>query len=382
MLAGAIIGSIGAYLFQREGGLALGPEAFAPVGVLWTLFFIIATVLLVPVEQYVTREVAAGRRAIPNDLRPTWVMAAIGSAVGAVFVALTLDELFEGDPQYVAHIVLLIVGYALLFFGKGVLAGNRRFASVGWVLIVETTVRLAAGLIALRLFASATSLGWAMVIGGFSVLALGWWRHDVGASRRPAAPAAGFLTGYVGGTSSSQLLLGGAPIAVAALGGSPALISIVFITFTLFRAPMTLIFAVQGRFLPFLVGLAADEDHVRLVRIVWGVIGAGSVLVLLGGLVGADVVAVLFGDEFAPTKTVAMFAAAGVVAASAAQIASQVLVAEAKTSRLSIAWFGGLAIGLAALAALGGVADTRVARAFAVGEVAALGLMGLLAIRR
>ncbi len=77
-----------------------------------------------------------------------------------------------------------------------------------------------------------------------------------------------------------------------------------------------------------------------------------------------------------------MFAAAGVVAASAAQIASQVLVAEAKTSRLSIAWFGGLAIGLAALAALGGVADTRVARAFAVGEVAALGLMGLLAIRR
>jgi O-antigen/teichoic acid export membrane protein len=77
-----------------------------------------------------------------------------------------------------------------------------------------------------------------------------------------------------------------------------------------------------------------------------------------------------------------MFAAAGVMAAATAQITSQVLVAEGRTRRLSYAWFGGLIVAVVLLAVLGGAADTRVAVSFAVGEMAALGLMAYLAIRR
>ena len=386
MVAGALAGAVGAYLFQVYGARALGSVAFAPVGVLWSAFFILATVLLVPVEQYVTREVASGRRAIPHDLRPTFVMAAIGSLVGGLFVFLTLDDLFEGDIQYVAQIVLLMVGYSLLFAGKGVLAGTRHFAQVGWVLVIETAARLLAGIIAIQLLATATSLGWAMVIGGLAVLAMRWWRYDNGESKERSSPARGFLTGYVGGTSSSQLLLGGAPIAVAALGASPALISIVFVTFTLFRAPLTLIFALQGRILPYLVGLARDANHSELARIARLVVFGGAGLAMLGGLVGwlvgADVVGLLFGEEFAPTSTVAMLAAGGVMAAAAAQIASQVLVAEAKTKRLSLAWFGGLVVAAVALLLFRMEPDTRVALSFALGEFVALGLMAVLATRR
>lgn len=385
MVAGSLIGAVGAYIFQVYGGRSLGTDAFAPVGLLWTTFFILATILLVPVEQYVTREVASGRRAIPHDFKPTGVMAAIGGLLGGGYVWLTLED-FANDPQYIVHIVLLMVGYALLFMGKGVLAGRRRFSDVGWVLIVETVARLAAGVIAIQLFATATSLGWAMVIGGFAVLGLRWWRRDLGESRAPAAPARGFLAGYVGGTASSQVLLAGAPIAVAALGGSPALVSIVFVTFTLFRAPLTLIFALQGRILPFLVGLSHDDNHEELSRIARLVVFGGSALALLGGLVGwlvgADVVSVLYGEEFTPTAIVAMLAAGGVMAAAAAQIASQVLVAEGRTTRLSLAWLGGLAAGLIALLFIGGEVDTRVAAAFAVGEFFALGLMAVLATRR
>ena len=65
MVAGGLIGAVGAYIFQAYGGRQLGTEAFAPVAQLWTVFFIIATVLLVPVEQYITREVAGGRKVIP-----------------------------------------------------------------------------------------------------------------------------------------------------------------------------------------------------------------------------------------------------------------------------------------------------------------------------
>lgn len=386
MVLGGLAGALGAYVFQVYGTRNLDPDAFAPVSALWTAFFILATVLLVPVEQYVTREVANGRKAIPRDLIPAMVMAGIGGLAGGVFVWITLEDLFFGDTIYIVQIVLLMIVYALLFVGKGVLAGSRRFAGVGWMMIVETTARLIAGVLLLRLAVDGTSLGWAMVIGGASVLGLLWWRRDNGRSEAPSAPARRFLAGYVGGTSSSQVLLAGAPIAVAVLGGSPALVSIVFVTFTLYRAPLTLMFALQGRILPYLVGLSRDANHVQLSRIVRRVVYGGAGLTLAGGLVallvGSDVVGLLYGEQYAPTAVVAMLAGAGVTAAAAAQMASQVLVAEGRTSRLTWAWLGGLAVAMLVLLVAGGQADTRVAVAFVCGEVAALGLMALLAIRR
>jgi len=386
MVSGALIGAIGAYLFQVYGGRALGPEAFAPIAVLWTSFFILATVLLIPLEQYVTREVASGRKAIPHDFVPAAAMAGIGALAGAAFVWSQLDELFEGSWSYIAQIALLMVGYSLLLMGKGVFVGSRHYSGAGWILIIESVARLVAGVVAIQLFATAESLGWAMVLGGFAALGTRWWRRDVGDPRGRAAPASRFLGGYVGGSASSQVLLAIAPIVVATLGAGPALVSIVFVTFTLFRAPMTLILALQGRLLPFLVGLVGAGDYHQLARIARRVLGGGAVVAVLGGmvgwLIGPEVVTLLFGEEFAPTSVVAMFAAAGVMAAAAAQITGQVLVAEGRTARLSLAWFGGLVAGVIALLVLGGEPDTRVAVSFAIGEGVALMLMGALAIRR
>jgi O-antigen/teichoic acid export membrane protein len=313
-------------------------------------------------------------------------MAGIGAVVGDGFVIVTLDQLFESSWQYVLQVILLMVGFGLLFVAKGVLAGRRRFADVGWVLIIETVVRLVAGVIAIQLIGSAESLGWAMVLGGFAVLGLRWWRHDKGDARAPAAPASHFLAGYVGATSSSQILLGAAPIAVAALGAGPALVSVVFVTFTLYRAPLTLIFSLQGRILPYLVGVAASEDRYRLGRYARSVVLVGGGLALLGGLIGwlfgSDVVTLLFGPEFTPSHAVAGLTAAGVTAAATAQVAGQVLVAEGRTSRLAGAWFGGLVVAVIALFLLGGAPDLRVALAFVIGEVVALILMALLSIKR
>jgi O-antigen/teichoic acid export membrane protein len=385
MVAGGLIGALGAYLFQLFGGRSLGTEAFAPVSVLWTTFFIVATVLLVPVEQYVTREVASGRKALPADLRPTAVMTLIGASIGVGFVAFTLDDLFGGDPWYLVQIFLVVVGFGLLMVAKGVLAGRRHFAGVGWVLIVETTGRLLAGIAAIIWVGTASSLGWAIVIGPFCVLLLRWWRHDGGDPTRPATPAVGFLAGYAGGTASSQVLLAGAPIAVAALGGSAALISITFFTFTIFRAPLTLIFSLQGRILPFLVGLVGEESRTRLARIARlvfiGGLGLAVLGALVGWLVGPEVMRLLLGEEFMPSQVVAMFAAGGVMAAAAAQITSQVLVAEGRTSRLAWAWLVGLIVGVGVMLVVSGPPDTRVATGFGAGELAALTAMAYLAIR-
>jgi O-antigen/teichoic acid export membrane protein len=385
MVTGGLLGAVGAYLFQVIGANAVGSVAFAPISLLWTAFFILATVALVPIEQYVTREVASGRKAIPNAARSTYWFVVATAVVAGVFVTVTLDPLFAGNWQYVLQAVLLVIGYGLLFFGKGVLAGRRRFAEVGWVLIIETAVRLVAGIVAIQLFANAESLGWAMVLGGFSVLGLRWWRRDVGDPEASPAPATRFLGGYMGGSVSSQLLLGGAPIAAAAFGASPSLVSVIFVTFTLYRAPLTLIFALQGRILPYLVGLSGGTDRLRLARIAGMVVVVGAGLAILGGLVGwlvgPEVVGLLYTDEFIPRRSVAALAAGGVMAAAAAQVAGQVLVAEGRTSRLAVAWFVGLMVGLVVMFLVGTEPDFRVAAGFAAGEAVALVVMWALAAR-
>jgi len=286
----------------------------------------------------------------------------------------------------VIQAALLVIGYALLFFGKGVLAGRRRFAEVGWVLIIETAVRLMAGIVAIQLFATAESLGWAMVLGGFSVLGMRWWRRDGGDESASPAPASRFLGGYVGGSTSSQLLLGGAPIAAALFGAPASLVSVIFVTFTLYRAPLTLIFALQGRVLPYLVGLTGGTDRGRLARIAGLVVGIGVVLALMGGLVGwlvgPEVVGLLYNEEFIPARAVAALAAGGVMAAAAAQIAGQVLVAEGRTARLAVAWFIGLMVALVVMVFYRPEPDLRVAVGFASGESVALFFMWFLAARK
>src|SRR5690606_21813514 len=99
-------------------------------------------------------------------------------------------------------------------------------------------------------------------------------------------PPLRFLSGYVGGSSSSQLLLAGAPLAVLLLGGDDATVSTIFVTFTLFRGPLTLIYALQGRVLPHLVGLAHEGNREQLTKVTRKVVLVGAALAVLGGLAG------------------------------------------------------------------------------------------------
>jgi O-antigen/teichoic acid export membrane protein len=180
--------------------------------------------------------------------------------------------------------------------------------------------------------------------------------------------------------------LGGAPIAAAFFGAPDSLVSVIFVTFTLYRAPLTLIFALQGRVLPYLVGQTGGTDRGRLARIAGIVVGAGVLLAVLGGLVGwlvgPEVVGLLYNEEFIPGRTVAALAAGGVMAAAAAQIAGQVLVAEGRTARLAVAWFIGLMVALLVMVVYRPEPDIRVAVGFASGESVALFFMWFLAARK
>ena len=376
MIAGSLVGAVLAYLFQVYGTRALGAHAFAPIAILWTSFFIVATVILIPLEQFVTREVSRGRQVLRDD-RMTIALVIGGAALllGA-FTSLTNDAFFSGEPVFVIQAVGMIVTYGLMQVGKGLLAGHRRFAEYGAMLAWEGVVRLVAAIGFITFSVSAPALGWAMVAAPLCVLLVRPFRYDrETVSGVAPTKASGFLSSYVLGSAASQVLLGAAPIGVGALGGNEALRSVVFTTFLLYRAPLTLIYNLQGRLLSLLVRM---DEKTNLRQGLLKLVTFGSVLIGLAGVVGffigPDVVELLFGAEFRPVATVAALAAAGVIAGSVTQLIGQALVASGSTGQLASAWVGGLLAGLVTMLAVGGAPDFRVAVGFAVGESVALAL--------
>lgn len=384
MIAGSLLAAVAAYLFQVIGGRRLGTEAFSPIAILWTVFFIVATVILIPLEQFVTREVGRGRRVLISDRT---VIAGIIVGTGgllALFVYLTRDRLFGGEAIFAVQAFFLAVFFGFMQVGKGVLAGHRQFASYGNVLGLEGLVRLVMAIAFLTVSPSAAALGWAMVCAPLGVFLINPWRLDRETVEGvEATPARGFLSSYVAGASASQLLLAGAPLGVAALGGGEHIRSIMFVTFTLYRAPLTLIYNLQGRVLSLLV---RQENTMAIKRLVRGLTGIGAVVVAVAGLVGfavgPRVVELLYGAEFRPLAVVAAMAAAGVIAASITQILSQALVAGGSTGELAGAWVGGLAVGLATMLVLSGTPDFRVAGGFVAGEIAALAIASWRTVQR
>lgn len=386
MIAGSLIGAVAAYLFNAVGTRALGDAAFAPIGALWTTLFVIATIVLVPLEQFATREASRNRHVWQNDRRVWATLIAVGIVLGVAFVWSTDARFFGGEPVYVFQIAVMMAGYGMLFLGRGILAGHRRFSAVGILLATESVLRLAAAAIILGLGGGAVDLGWAMAIGPLMVLIVPFWRRPEGQSvgERTESPAR-FLAAYASGTAASQILLAASPLAVSFLGGSAALFSVVFVTFTLFRAPLTLIYSLQGRLLSMLVRMI-DGGNRRRLRVFSAQVALGALLLTVlgwqvGRLVGPSVVSWLFGPDFDPSPAVAGLVAAGMVAASGAQITGQVLVAEGHTGRLATAWTAGLIVAVAALIGVDGAPDTVVAGAFALGELTALCVVGFTVIR-
>ncbi len=380
MVAGSLISALGAYLFQIVGGRALGAEGFAPISVLWTMFFILATVVLVPVEQHVTREAASGRKVLTfHGLLPAIVAVVLAAVIGVGFVLLTLDRAFLGDARFLVATAVLFATYGMYEVGRGLLAGHREFGLVGWAMIGESVGRLALAIGFLAVVMSALSLAWAMALGSLTVVLTRFWRFDHEAPSGSMAGASKFLGVYVVASAASQTLLAGAPLAVLAMGGTPEMISIAFVTFTLYRAPLTLTYLLQGRILPYLVRMVETGDRTDSDRLIARVMAVGAGLCLAGALtgylVGADVVQLLLGAEFRPTAVVSALVAGGVVAAVTTQVVGQVLVAEGRMGTLALVWSVGLVVATVVLLVSSLEPLTRVALAFALGELTALTAM-------
>ncbi len=385
IVAGTAVSALSVYLYQVIAARTLGSELFASIGVMWTISFLVFTVLNIPVEQYVTRRLTLGGGRWLPDRDAILIVATpllAGIVIGAVFVAATLDRFFAGSSGFVVAAVAILISRGLLTVGRAFLAGRRRFTAYGAIVALEGVVLVALAIGVAATSASALAFVAILAISPLVVvlarpLATTTTEMPMLADSIPAG--AGFLGALIVATAASQIILAAEPVIVSFVGGTATAVSVVFVTFTLFRGPVTSAYNLIARVLPdFTVMASAGDDH-RLK--VWAErIGiAGVALAALfgagGWVLGPIVVEVLYGAEFAPPSVVSGLAAAAVGFALASLFLNQIFVARGETGRLAVIWLLALLAATVALFVSTAEPMIRVATAFLVGEAAALALL-------
>jgi O-antigen/teichoic acid export membrane protein len=146
----------------------LSEEAAQRLDVLWSVMFVVISVIYRPVEQLLSRTIAE-RRAHGHAEHPLRVPLALqgGFALAFLLVALALHEqlVHEVFDGYTALYYVLLVGtlaYAGSYFARGWLAGHEYFGLFGGLVLMESTSRIC--------FALAAALG---VTSGQTAVALG-----------------------------------------------------------------------------------------------------------------------------------------------------------------------------------------------------------------
>ena len=117
------------------------------IDVLWSVMFVIISVIYRPVEQLLSRSIA-GRRARGHErhqLRAPMLIQATFALLFALAAALLheqlIDDVFEGSTGL--YVVLLVgtLAYAASYFARGWLAGHQRFGLFGGLVLMESLSR-------------------------------------------------------------------------------------------------------------------------------------------------------------------------------------------------------------------------------------------------
>jgi O-antigen/teichoic acid export membrane protein len=298
----------------------LPSAAYGAISLLWSLLFVVISIIYRPVEQLLSRTIADRRaRGLTggHPLRvPLTVQAGFALAFLVVAVALRgpIEDAFDGSRTLYWVFVGATVAYAASYFARGYLAGHQWFGLYGGLVLFESVSRfcfpvavavgIASGQAAVALGILAAPLA--------SLLVVPWALSRHAGASRPAADAAGrrgdltlragagFALSVAAIQLAEQALLNAAVLTVGATA-SAALAGIVFNALLITRAPLQLFQSVQTSLLPHLSGLEATEGRAafaRAIRITVLAIAAFAGAVAIGLLlVGPPVMDLVFGSD-------------------------------------------------------------------------------------
>jgi O-antigen/teichoic acid export membrane protein len=327
------------FAFFSISSHVLSEAAASRVALLWSVMFVIISVIYRPIEQLLSRTIA-DRRARGHTEHSLRVPIAIQFGFALVFVIAALalrgelvNHLFN---RYNALYDVLIVGtlaYAASYFARGWLAGHEYFALYGGLVLMEALSRVCF-VLAVALGLASGQLAVALGIAAAPVVSLivvpaAFARRS---SEREGAPEIEDVDAALAGPGAEgvqeavaahelsvrrgshfalvvsgimlaeQVLLNAAVLTVDATSVNRALAGVVFNVLLIARAPLQLFQAIQTSLLPHLTGLEATAGHdafARAIRTTVVAIAAFALAVALGLLtVGPFVMRHLFGQPF------------------------------------------------------------------------------------
>ena len=339
----------------------LSDVEYKQISLVWSVMFIVVSVLYKPIEQLLSRTIADRRARGLAHAHPLRVPLLIqsGFALAFLLAALALrgpiqDDLLDGSATLYWVLVAGVLAYAASYFARGWLAGHQWFALYGGLVLMESSSRL--------LFALAVAVG---IAEGESVVAIGmaaapfvslvvvplaFARRPTATRRRARADdvdldlgrGSRFALAVLAIMLAEQTLLNAAVIATDLTAADAAVAGFVFNVLLIARAPLQLFQAVQGSLLPHLAGLEArasrDEVH-RAVRVTVLAIAGFAVAVALGLLVlGPWVMGLLFDDGADYGRVGLALVALGMGCHLMAGTLNQAALARDQAGRAALAW--------------------------------------------
>ena len=291
----------------------LGEVEAKRIDLLWSVMFVIISVIYRPIEQLLSRTIARSRATgAGHELRtPLLIQGAFAGSFLVIALALKgpiQDGVFDGSATLYWVLVVGILFYAASYFARGWLAGHQWFGLYGGLVLMESVSRfMFPVLVAVGIADGESFVALGIAAAPFVSLMVVPWalRRHVAASAGAASSAresTGFALAVAGIMLAEQTLLNAPVLTVDATAANAALAGIVFNVLLIARAPLQLFQSIQTSLLPHLSGLEATEGHAafaRAIRITVLAIAAFAGAVALGLLViGPFAMSHLFGQDF------------------------------------------------------------------------------------
>ncbi|HYH91018.1 MAG TPA: hypothetical protein VEX67_17430 [Solirubrobacteraceae bacterium] len=333
---------------------------YKQIALLWSLLFVIVSVIYRPIEQLLSRTIADRRaRGFEHDhpLRTPLLIQA-GFALGFLVIALALrgpiqDDLFDGSATLYWILVVAVLAYAASYFARGWLAGHQWFGLYGGLVFLEACSRLAfAVAVAVGIAEGQSAVALGMAAAPFVSLVVVPWAF----SRRPAPDrernrepdelslgrGGRFAVAVLAIMLAEQTLLNAAVLLVDVTSEDAAVAGFVFNVLLIARAPLQLFQAIQGSLLPHLAGLEAREgraEFARAIRVTILAIAGFAGAVALGlVLVGPFAMDILFDDAFSYGRWGLALVALGMGAHLAAGTLNQAALARDRAGTAAACW--------------------------------------------
>ncbi|MEA2217595.1 MAG: hypothetical protein QOJ35_221 [Solirubrobacteraceae bacterium] len=338
---------------------------YTHISLVWSIMFVVASVIYRPIEQLLSRTIAdrrargqssgGGHLRIALLIQAAFAVTFLGAALAAR--DLLQNELFDGSSDLYWVLVVGVLAYAASYFARGFLAGHQRFGLYGALVFVEAVSRVCFALaVVVGIASGQTAVALGMAAAPFVslvVVPLYFARREQDPPVDPAAVTeteggltlrrgAGFAVSVLAVMVAEQTLLNAAVLTVKGTSPDPELAGVVFSVLLIARAPLQLFQAVQGSLLPHLAGLEATagrEEFGRAIRVtVLAITGFATAVAVGLFAVGPPVVRAAFQIDQPLGRAGLALVGVGMGCHLAAGTLNQAALARGQASAAACAW--------------------------------------------